>query len=257
VDVPPAAASAPGRAPAPGGVAELSDEECRAVGVLTTCADLNSVLAQLLEKPLEYNRPSEMYQYRRTEIGLVLRTDWQGKDLPSEVSERMKNLPGEVQQGITKVTRVMSAELTGNDFEIAPSGRQERTVVMPQPVTWNWQVTPNVSGPGKALKLQLYAHIEGPNGAMPPLLVKTLDATIDVDVRTWDWIMAQIRNLEPIYAVIAALLGLMTVALTYFFTRPSESSRAARRSSGPVIGDLDQSGGAGKVPPSRGDDGSR
>jgi hypothetical protein len=127
-------------------------------------------------------------------------------------------------------------------------------VVIPQPVTWNWQVTPNASGAGKALKLQLYAHIEGPNGAMPPLLVKTLDATIDVDVRTWDWILAQIRNLEPIYAVIAALLGLMTVALTYFFTRPSESSRTPRRSGGPVIGDLDQSGGAGKAPPSRSDD---
>jgi hypothetical protein len=222
--------------------------------VLTNCPDLNSVLARLLEKPLEYNRPSVMYQYRKTEIGLVLRTDWQGKDMPPEVSEEMKNLPGEVQQGLTKVTRVMSAELTGRDFEIAPSGRQERTVVIPQPVTWNWQVTPNASGADKTLKLQLYAHIEGPNGTMPPILIKTLDATIDVDVRTWDWILAQVRDLEPIYAVIAALLGLLTAVLTYFFTRPSETSGTPRRPTGPVIGDLDQSGDS---PRSRRDDSSK
>jgi hypothetical protein len=145
-----------------------------------------------------------------------------------------------VKQGLTKITRVMSAELTGRDFEIAPTGRQERTLVMPQPVNWSWQVTPTESGTSKPLKLQLYAHIEGPNGTMPPMLIKTLDATIDVDVRTWDWILAQVRDLEPIYAVIAALLGLLTAVLTYFFTRKSERAGGSHRS-GPVIGDLDQS----------------
>jgi hypothetical protein len=244
--LPPVAVPAPAAAsaPKPAGLAQLNDDECRALGVLTACPDLNSVLAQLMEKPLEFNKPSEMYQYRKTEIGLVLRTDWQGKDLPPQVSEQMKNLPGEVQQGLTKITRVMSAELTGGDFDVAPTGRQERTVVIPQPVTWNWQVTPHASGPAKPLKLQLFAHIEGPSGTMPPILIKTLDATIDVDVRTWDWILAQIRGLEPMYAVIAALLGLLTAVLTYFFTRPSERSAGSYRASGPVIGDLDQSGGS-------------
>jgi hypothetical protein len=227
--------------------------------VLTAgCPDLNNVLAKLLEKPLEYNHPGVMYQYRKTEIGLVLRTDWEGKDLPPEVSEEMKNLPGEVQQGLTKVTRVMSAELSGRDFDIAPTGRQERTVIIPQPVTWNWQVQPKESGPSKPLKLQLYAHIEGQNGTMPPILIKTLDADINVDVRTWDWILAQVRNLEPIYAVIAALLGLLTAVLTYFFSRGSDAPAGGpRRTGGPVIGDLDQSSGTGQAPRSRGDESSR
>jgi hypothetical protein len=217
--------------------------------VLTNCADLNTVLAKLLERPLEYNKPQSMYLGRRSEIGLVLRTDWEGKDLPPDVSAEMKALPGDVQQGITKVTRVMSAELSGRDFDVSPSGRQERTVVPPNPVSWNWQVTPKERGEKRPLKLQLYAHIEGPSGAMPPILVKTLDATIDVDVRTWDWVVAQVRDLEPIYAVIAAILGLLTAVLTYVFTREGTGGPGGpSRPGGPVIGDLDQSGGSGKPP---------
>jgi hypothetical protein len=218
--------------------------------VPNNCPDLNKVLAQLLQKPLEYNQPKTLYLYRKTDVGLVLRTDWEGKDLPPEASEEFKGLPGEVKQGLTKITRVMSAELSGRDFEIAPSGRQERTVVIPQPVTWNWQVKPTESGGNKTLKLQLFAHIEGPNGTMPPLLVKTLDTNIDVEVRTWDWVLAQVRDLSPIYAVLAVMLGLLTAVLTYVFARRSEEPAGGPRTRGPVIGDLDQTG----APRSRGDD---
>jgi hypothetical protein len=223
--------------------------------VLDHCQDLHAVLGRLLERPLEYNRPDQMLLGRKTEITLVLRTDWTGKDMPAEVSEEFKNLPGEVQQGITKVTQVMSAELTGRDFDISPSARQERTVVPPEPVSWNWQVAPTETGESKPLKLRLYAHLQGPTGTMPPILVKTLDATINVDVTTWDWVVNQARTLEPIYAVGAGLLGLLTAIITYMLaTRrqpsysvsvPRESAAprdtAGTRDSGPVIGDLDQS----------------
>jgi hypothetical protein len=238
------------RSAAPG---TLGEEECRALGVLGNCPDLNAVLDRLLEKPLEYNHPKTMLLGRKTEIGLVLRTDWQGKDLPPEVSEELKGLPGEVKQGLSKITRVMSAELTGRDFEISPAARQERTVVPPQPVNWLWQVSPTDTGSDKTLKLRLYAHIQGPDGTMPPLLVKTLDASITVDVTTWDWLVIQARTLEPIYAIGAALLGLLTAMLTYFLARRRDAAPAASypesggyfdpstRYSGPVIGDLGQS----------------
>jgi hypothetical protein len=166
--------------------------------------------------------PDAMLLGRKTEITLVLRTDWEGKDVPTEVSEELKGLPGKVKQGISKITRVMSAELTGRDFEISPSSRQERTIVPPQPVSWNWQVSPTETGESKQLKLRLYAHLQGAAGTMPPILVKTLDATIDVDVTTWDWGVNQARTLEPIYAIGAALLGLLTGILTYFLTRKRE-----------------------------------
>jgi hypothetical protein len=210
--------------------------------VPANCADLNSVLAQLLDKPLEFNRPQTMFAYRKSDLGLVLRTDWNGRDMPADVAEELKGLPGEVGRGLTKITRVMSAELSGSGFDIAPSGRQERTIVIPQPVSWSWQVTPKESGPGKTLKLQLYAHLEGPNDTMPPVLLRTLDTAITVDVKTWDWVMAQIRSMQPVYAIIAVMLALLTVVLTYFYTQRTESAGPGRRKGGPVIGDLDQNG---------------
>jgi hypothetical protein len=261
--------AAPGR---PAGA--LGAEECRLLGVLTGCTDLNAVLGQLLEKPVEYNHPKQMLLGRKSEIALVLRTDWEGKDLPSEVSKEFKDLPGEVKQGLSKITQIMSAELAGRDFEVSPSGRQERTVVPPQPVTWNWQVTPNETGGGKTLKLRLYAHVQGPQGAMPPILVKTLDATIDVDVTTWDWFVNQARTFEPVYAVLAALVGLLTAFFTFILARrrraaghpetggysdkPNPWERLMGKRSGPVIGDLDQSASDSRPPaPPAADDGKK
>ena len=112
----------------------------------------------------------------------------------------------------------------------------------PQPVSWNWQVTPKDTGPGKPLKLQLFAHLEGP-GSTSPVLLKTLDSTIAVDVKTWDWIVAQVRAMQPIYAIIAAILAVLTVFLTYSLTRNADpgAGKGARKG-GPVIGDLDQNG---------------
>jgi hypothetical protein len=71
-------------------------------------------------------------------------------------------------------------------------------------------------------------------------------------------VLAQVRDLEPLYAVTAALLGLLTAVLTYFFTRPSEAPSSGPTSSrGPVIGDLDQSGGYGQAARQRSEDLSR
>ncbi len=242
------------RKPKATGVGALGEDECRALGVLQDCPDLNSVMSQLLEKPLEYNHPDKMMLGRKTEISLVLRTDWKGKDAPTDVSPEMKGLPGEVKKGVSKITRIMSAELSGADFEVTPAGRQERTVILPQPVVWNWQVTPTEVGNAKPLKLRLYAHLQGPGGTMPPILVKTLDATIAVDVTTWDWMVNQAQALEPIYAIVAGILGLLTAIVTYFLThrQAAVSGGSAEgitiRPSGPVLGDVDQSASDSKAP---------
>jgi hypothetical protein len=259
----PMATPAAGNGSAPG---TLGEAECRALGVLGNCPDLNAVLDQLLEKPLEYNHPGEMLLGRNAEISLVLRTDWEGDDLPKEVSEEFKDLPGEVKQGISKITRIMSAELTGRSFDIQPTGIQERSVVPPQPVSWRWQVKPSETGKDKTLRLRLYAHLQGPQGTMPPILVKTLDATINVDVTPWDWMVSQARTLEPVYAIGAALIGLLTAILTFLLARrrreayadgPAPEPRAAHTGpdpdgavtdAGPVIGDVSQSAADSRPP---------
>jgi hypothetical protein len=237
----------------------LDEEACRALGVLGNCPNLNAILGRLLEKPLQYNHPKRMLLGKTSEIGLVLRTDWEGKDLPKDISEELKGLPGDIKQGLSKITQIISAELTGQNFEISPSGRQEQTIAPPKPASWSWRVKPVKTGKGQTLKLRLYAHI--PPGTMPPILVKTLDATIDVDVTTWDWLLAQAQTLEPIYAIFAALLGLFTAIITFILVRrrraaerariypetggyfdvPNPYETALRKRNGPIIGDLSQS----------------
>jgi hypothetical protein len=148
----------------------------------------------------------------------------------------------------------MSAELSGADFDVNPAGRQERTVILPQPVVWNWQVTPTETGTAKPLRLRLYAHLQGPDGVMPPVLVKTLDATINVDVSTWDWVVGQAKALEPIYAIGAAIIGLLTALITYFLTRrenqpAKDADGPIIRVSGPVLGDIGQSSRDSKASP--------
>jgi hypothetical protein len=244
----------------------LGEAECRALGVLGNCPDLNAVLEQLLDKPLEYNHPKEMVLGRNTEISLVLRTDWEGDDLPKQVSEELNGLPGEVKQGISKITRIMSAELTGRSFDIQPSGHQERSVVPPQAVSWRWQVKPTETGKDQALRLRLYAHLQGPQGTMPPILVKTLDATINVDITPWEWMVSQAQTLEPVYAIGAALIGLLTAILTFLLARRRREAYAeagtaepgaayagpdsdgAVTDAGPVIGDVSQSAADSRPP---------
>jgi hypothetical protein len=101
---------------------------------------------------------------------------------------------------------------------------------------------------------------------MPPILVKTLDATINVDVTPWDWMVSQARTLEPVYAIGAALIGLLTAILTFLLAHrrreayadgPAPEPRAAHTGpdpdgavtdAGPVIGDVSQSAADSRPP---------
>jgi hypothetical protein len=175
-----------------------------------------------------------MIKGQATEITLVLRTDFTGEGLPEQAAEAFEGLQGEVRQQRAKIANIMSARLRGRDFEVDPAGMQERTVTWRQPVEWSWYVTPKSGGEGKRLELELFAHIVNPQGEMqPPVLIKTLDATIDVDVRTLDWLIEQARTFEPIYGIAAAIIGLLTAMLTLWLRRrPAHSSSEGSPPSG-------------------------
>jgi len=137
-----------------------------------------------------------------------------------------------VKQQRAKISNIMSARLRGRDFEVDPKGMQERTITWRRPVEWSWYVTPKAGGEDKRLELELYAHIVNPQGqTQPPVLIKTLDATIDVDVRTLDWLIEQARTFEPIYAVVAAIIGFFTALITLWLRR-----RPAHPGDGPPSG---------------------
>ena len=199
-----------------------SDEgACAERGVLgPECFDVDAALERLRDRPVEYNHPEQMIKDQATEITLVLRTDFTEEGLPDQASEAFEGLQGEVKQQRAKIANIMSARLRGREFDVDPKGMQERTITWRRPVEWSWYVTPNEGGEQKRLKLELYAHIVNPQGeTQPPVLIKTLDATIDVDVRTLDWLIEQAKTFEPIYAVAAAIIGLLTALITVWMRR--------------------------------------
>jgi len=206
---------------------------CPERGVLgAECFDVDAALERLRDRPVEYNHPPEMIRGQATEITLVLRTDFTEDGLPEETSEAFERLQGEVKQQRAKISNIMSARLRGRDFEVDPNGMQERTITWRRPVAWSWYVTPKAGGENKRLELELYAHIVNPQGqTQPPVLIKTLDATIDVDVRTLDWLIEQARTFEPIYAVVAAIIGFFTALITLWLRR-----RPAHPGDGPPSG---------------------
>lgn len=206
---------------------DRSEDDCAARGVLgPECFDVDAALERLRDRPVEYNHPKEMTKGQATEITLVLRTDFTDEGLPEQVAEAFEQLQGDVRQQRAKIANIMSARLRGRDFEVDPGGMQERTVTWRRPVQWTWYVTPKEGGEDKRLQLELFAHIVNPQGEMqPPVLIKTLDATIDVDVRTFDWLIEQARTFEPIYGIAAAIIGLLTALLTLWLRRrPAHSS---------------------------------
>jgi len=206
---------------------------CPERGVLgAECFDVDAALERLRDRPVEYNHPPEMIRGQATEITLVLRTDFTEDGLPEETSEAFERLQGEVKQQRAKISNIMSARLRGRDFEVDPNGMQERTITWRRPVAWSWYVTPKAGGENKRLELELYAHIVNPQGeTQPPVLIKTLDATIDVDVRTLDWLIEQARTFEPIYAIVAAIIGFFTALITLWLRR-----RPAHSGDGPPSG---------------------
>ncbi|WP_147361541.1 hypothetical protein [Dichotomicrobium thermohalophilum] len=231
----PASTTAPATAATEPETAHATREEgaCPERGVLgADCFDVDAALERLRDRPVEYNHPQEMIKGQATEITLVLRTDFTEEGLPEETSEAFERLQGEVKQQRAKISNIMSARLRGRDFEVDPKGMQERTITWRRPVEWSWYVTPKAGGENKRLELELYAHIVNPQGeTQPPVLIKTLDATIDVDVRTLDWLIEQARTFEPIYAIAAAIIGFFTALITLWLRR-----RPAHPGDGPPSG---------------------
>jgi hypothetical protein len=193
-------------------------DECAAAGVIGHCTDYAAVIKNLRQKPIEYNHPRTMHLGRKTQISLVLRSDWKGDAAPEGTSDEMKGLPGAVEKGSSKVTQIMSAKLAGAAFDVDPNGAQERLITTGAPTVWTWFVTPAQTGTAQRLKLELFAHIQAGGETKPPVLIKTLDAAIDVDVTAWDWLIIQARAIEPVYGIMATAAGL-AMALSGFLYR--------------------------------------
>jgi hypothetical protein len=168
------------------------------------------VVEQLREAPLAYNKPDTMVRGRPTLISLVIDVSNQ-EDLAKEFTGQ----EGEVVKATTKIARQMSAELTGNAFNIEePKGNQQKIITEVARTRWDWQVTPIEEGKNKILVLSVYAHIEivKKDGdihiLLPPVPIRTFRTEIQVYVNTYDRIVDAATAFSQIHA---GIIGIITL----------------------------------------------
>jgi hypothetical protein len=157
-----------------------------------------------------FNHPNALYLARRAQITLTLAADDRAA-LEALKKQFDQTVDGTVKTGATKYTPVMTATLVGRAFRIEPAGEQTRAVFLNAegPVEWTWFVEPLEPGPGKLLRLNLYASVDQPNQRTAPIRIKTFEARIDVDVRAWDRLLFEARRMTPISQALTGLGGLV------------------------------------------------
>jgi hypothetical protein len=114
-----------------------------------------------------------------------------------------------------KVAKHMLAKLHGQNFRVEAKSPEQITVVKGQSVKWTWHVEPIEAGRNKLLFLELYAVVPRGAGLLPPVLVKTFEARIDVSVGVLDKIMFYAERWHPLISSldgIASLIGWICAA---------------------------------------------
>ncbi len=178
--------------PSAGGTSSLGSERPpanppRRLGAAPTSIDFNVVdqaLSQLRVGEVAYNPPPTMFKGESHPISVILSP----AATADQLAQQLHNLLGaqeNVQTASIQVSPLMQATLTGQGFEISPTGAQTQAVSGTQPTEWDWTVTPTESG-SLDLQLDLEAVLELGNGASTPRRLETFTKIIRVRVRTVD-----------------------------------------------------------------------
>lgn len=196
---------------------------------------VNSRLANTLEYfqdgSIAYNAPEVMsFQVWQT-IQLALVPSGADKLVAELISP---DLEGEVisVELPSSLTSVMSAELQGAAFEVAPSGLQSRTIVDDRPTLWTWEVRPKEFGSKKILTLTLFAEIDG-TGSSPPSQIESIVRTIEVDVGLWSRILFFVSSANSLLsfgtAAGAAVAAFLTWLASLRLRKPKTNTTAGFR----------------------------
>lgn len=167
--------------------------------------------AQLKSRKVTYNRPPQTLVLDKG-IDLSLIIDATGEN---QAAERMKDLPGTIVERDVKLSDNVAAELVGRDFDIQLQSAASRQKLSPRIANeWRWRVTPKALGP-HTLTLTVYAY---PNGALDGEPIDSYRDDINVEVKQFDQIVGWAKGVQPLFAVIAAMAGLLsaTVAVLRF-----------------------------------------
>jgi hypothetical protein len=145
---------------------------------------VDQALSQLRVGNVAYNAPPAMFKGESHPISVVLSP----AATADQLAQQLHNLLGaqeNVQTASIQVSPLMQATLTGQGFNISPSGPQTQAVSGIQPTEWDWTVSPTETG-NLDLQLDLEAILDLGNGTSTPRRLKTFTKVIRVRVQALD-----------------------------------------------------------------------
>ncbi len=160
----------------------------------TSVSLVDKVLRELSWGNIAFNAPSTMrYKQPRT-VELLLSPSLSASQLQAQLEQRVASESDRV-----RISNRMEAELAGRGFTVEALTPSLQAIASMQTSRWKWEVTPTDSGPQR-LYITLSAHIDVA-GRDAPLVVRTFDRTIDVEItiplrvsefieKNWQWLWA-------------------------------------------------------------------
>jgi hypothetical protein len=164
----------------------------------TPCVELGDVVAKLKHGTFKFNKPATAILEEAFPMRLVLLT----------AEGQTANFDGMHGQVVTRDDRPFAqsieATLTGDDFEISPSGAQARTATLAQPVEWEWKVKPISSGT-KSVTIDVAANIQiGPEKHR--VQITTLHESIEIQVTAFQRLKSYVAGANGAIAAITAAI---------------------------------------------------
>jgi hypothetical protein len=182
-----------------------------------TAASLES---QYKSRRLTYNRPpAKLALDRAIDISLLIDTSRQ-----TDAVDRLKGLPGTVEERDVDLSDTVSAELLGAAFDIQLQTTSTRQKLSPKLANeWRWRVTPKQKGT-HTLTLNVYGY------AVASLDAEPLDSyrdEITIEVEPVDELVGWARGVQPLFAVLAALAGIGSAIFAYLRFKEEKKQTSA------------------------------
>ena len=92
---------------------------------------------------------------------------------------------------------------------------------MTEPLIINWRVTPLEAGKSQVLVMQLFVIFGKPGNFSPPVLLKTFEANISVDVDVWNQVWTFMGSTTNVIGIFSwGVAHLMMLILYWRWERP-------------------------------------
>lgn len=188
------------------------------------------MMDQLRAADLAFNRPDQMRvgETVTVELALAPKTVPALQALPDTAAPEAHAEAIGLSSDLTGETAVVSdvdyalkmqATLSGQDFNIDPSGPQVKTVLPTRPAKWVWTVDPKRPGENRVLTLSVSALVERDGKDLPPVVIETFTEKITVTISGWDRAVAMSKEVTAVHGALAATGATLIAVIGWIVAR--------------------------------------